>query len=77
MQAIRRLKAGSTTLIVAHRLSTVMDADEIVVLDHGVVRERGNHRSLMEHGGLYAQMLRRQVDGHPTAPDEIESELRS
>lgn len=71
MQAVRQIKAGSTTLIVAHRLSTVMDADEIVVLDQGVVRERGNHRSLIEHGGLYAQMWRRQVDGHAAAPDEI------
>lgn len=71
MQAVRQIKAGSTTLIVAHRLSTVLDADEIVVLDQGVVRERGNHQSLMEHGGLYALMWRRQVDGHATAPDEI------
>ncbi|MEW5782227.1 MAG: ABCB family ABC transporter ATP-binding protein/permease [Pseudomonadota bacterium] len=47
---------GRTTLIIAHRLSTVMNADEIVVLDAGRIVERGTHRSLLERGGLYAQM---------------------
>ncbi|MFN3883998.1 MAG: ABCB family ABC transporter ATP-binding protein/permease [Rhodocyclaceae bacterium] len=55
---------GRTTLIIAHRLSTVMNADEIVVLDAGRIVERGTHRSLLERGGAYAQMwaLQQQED---------------
>lgn len=53
---------GRTTLIIAHRLSTVVDADEIIVLDKGVVAERGNHEVLMARGGLYAEMWRRQQE---------------
>ncbi|WP_085317835.1 ABCB family ABC transporter ATP-binding protein/permease [Derxia lacustris] len=59
-QAIQReLKAiarDRTTLVIAHRLSTVVDADEILVLDKGRVAERGNHVALLMQGGLYAQM---------------------
>ena len=47
---------GRTTLIIAHRLSTVMNADEILVLDAGRIAERGSHRVLLERGGAYAQM---------------------
>jgi ATP-binding cassette subfamily B protein len=47
---------GRTTLIIAHRLSTVMNADEILVLDAGHIVERGAHRALLERNGLYAQM---------------------
>lgn len=47
---------GRTTLVIAHRLSTVMNADEILVLDTGRVVERGSHRQLLELGGIYAQM---------------------
>jgi ABC-type transport system involved in Fe-S cluster assembly fused permease/ATPase subunit len=59
-EALRRVSAGRTTLVIAHRLSTVVDADEIIVLDHGRVVERGSHRTLAAQGGLYAQMWRRQ-----------------
>jgi len=48
--------AGRTTLVIAHRLSTVMNADEILVLDQGRIVERGTHRSLLEMNGAYAQM---------------------
>jgi ATP-binding cassette, subfamily B, heavy metal transporter len=47
---------GRTTLVIAHRLSTVMNADEILVLDNGRIIERGRHRELLERGGAYAQM---------------------
>jgi ATP-binding cassette subfamily B protein len=44
---------GRTSFVIAHRLSTVRDADQIVVLDRGEVVERGDHRSLLAAGGLY------------------------
>jgi ATP-binding cassette subfamily B protein len=50
-----------TTIIIAHRLSTVVDADEIIVLDAGKVAERGSHTALMARGGLYAAMWARQA----------------
>jgi ATP-binding cassette subfamily B protein len=51
-----RIAVGRTTLIIAHRLSTVMNADEILVLDQGRIVERGRHRELLDDGGAYAQM---------------------
>jgi ATP-binding cassette subfamily B protein len=51
-----RIAEGRTTLVIAHRLSTVMDADQILVMDHGRIVERGTHRALLEAGGAYAQM---------------------
>jgi len=53
---LNRVAHGHTTLVIAHRLSTVMDADQILVMDHGRIVERGTHRELLERGGLYAQM---------------------
>lgn len=54
--ALDRIQEGRTTLVIAHRLSTVMDADQILVLDAGRVIEKGTHRELLEAGGTYAQM---------------------
>jgi ATP-binding cassette subfamily B protein len=53
---LERIAQGHTTLVIAHRLSTVMDADQILVMEAGRIVERGNHRELLERGGAYAQM---------------------
>jgi ATP-binding cassette subfamily C protein CydCD len=60
-QALKRLQADRTTIVIAHRLSTVRDADLIVVLDGGAVAETGNHDSLVAKGGLYARLVSRQL----------------
>jgi ABC-type multidrug transport system fused ATPase/permease subunit len=56
-EAIRRLAHGRTTLLVAHRLSTVVDADRIVVLEDGRVVESGRHADLVSAAGPYAQLI--------------------
>ena len=53
---LARIAQGHTTLVIAHRLSTVMDADQILVMDAGRIIERGRHRELLERNGAYAQM---------------------
>ena len=58
--ALERVSRGRTTLIIAHRLSTVVHADEILVLDKGVISERGKHEELLARGGLYAGLWSRQ-----------------
>ncbi|MGE4371703.1 MAG: ABC transporter ATP-binding protein/permease [Xanthobacter sp.] len=58
--ALDRVSAGRTTLVIAHRLSTVVNADEILVLSAGQVAERGTHLELLARGGLYAELWSRQ-----------------
>ena len=58
-EALDRLASGRTTIAIAHRLSTVFDADQIVVLDSGRIVERGRHDELIELGGRYAELVHR------------------
>jgi ATP-binding cassette subfamily B protein/subfamily B ATP-binding cassette protein MsbA len=62
LSALERLMAGRITLVVAHRLSTIRGADEILVLESGQVLERGSHADLARSGGLYSQLYRQQMD---------------
>ncbi|CAB5516833.1 ATM1-type heavy metal exporter [Achromobacter anxifer] len=67
---LREVSQGRSTLIIAHRLSTVADADEIIVLADGRIIERGRHPQLLAHGGVYAGMWARQQEGAQAgAPD--------
>ena len=56
-RALERLSQGRTTIAIAHRLSTAMRADRVLVLDHGVLVEDGSHEQLLEHDGQYAQLF--------------------
>ena len=61
-EALERLAEGRTTIAIAHRLSTVRDADQIVVLDQGRVAEIGTHDELIAAGGRYASLVLRDTD---------------
>jgi len=65
--ALERLLAGRTTLIIAHRLSTVLRANRLLVVDHGRIVEQGSHQELLEAGGLYARLYQHQF--RERAPD--------
>ncbi|MFG3313372.1 ABC transporter ATP-binding protein [Streptomyces albidoflavus] len=72
-EAIDALSADRTTLTIAHRLSTVRDADQIVVLDHGRIAERGTHGSLLAQDGLYTALVRK--DARPTAATPVPGDM--
>jgi ATP-binding cassette, subfamily B, multidrug efflux pump len=61
--AIAELMTGRTSIVVAHRLSTILHADEILVLQHGEIRERGSHRELLSMQGLYQRLYQLQLRG--------------
>ena len=70
-KALERLMVGRTTFVIAHRLSTLLRADQILVLDHSRIMARGTHQELLQTSDLYADIYRRQFaqDTVPTTPD--------
>jgi ATP-binding cassette subfamily B protein len=68
-RALERLKAGRTTIVIAHRLATVRGADRIVVVDEGRIVASGTHDALVSQGGLYADLARLQLDARSLAPN--------
>ena len=69
--ALRKVAYDRTTLVIAHRLSTVTDADEILVLRDGLIVERGSHAALLGAGGVYAGMWAAQVEQEEAAAHEV------
>lgn len=65
LTAMRELRRHRTTLIIAHRMSTVRDADRIIVFERGVVVGAGQHRELLEHNTLYRRLVEEFVDADP------------
>jgi ATP-binding cassette subfamily B protein len=71
-QALRQATAGKATIIIAHRLSSLMHADEIIVLEKGRIVERGNHARLLAQGGQYTRLYALEgQDGRPAAPSRV------
>jgi ATP-binding cassette subfamily B protein len=80
-QALKRLMAGRTTFIIAHRISAVKDADEIIILENGRIVERGTHDQLLKLRGVYYDIFRDQykdlvVDDMVKSRQEIERMVR-
>jgi subfamily B ATP-binding cassette protein MsbA len=61
-EAMKRILDNRTAIIVTHRLSTIKEVDEILVMDQGRIAERGNHQQLLKTNGLYAQLYNRQLE---------------
>ena len=70
-EALRRLMKGRTTIVIAHRLATITDADRIYVLDQGCVAESGTHRELLARGGIYARLYQHEAGEDAIAPVRI------
>jgi ABC-type multidrug transport system fused ATPase/permease subunit len=60
-EALDRIAAGRTVVVIAHRLSTVQAADTVAVVEGGCIAEQGSHQQLLEAGGVYAALVRRQL----------------
>lgn len=73
-QALRTALTGRTSLVIAHRLSTVKDADLVLVVDGGRIVERGTHDHLIDEGGLYAELYRTQFRQPGASPELPEGE---
>ncbi len=71
-QELKEVLKDRTTFIIAHRISSVKNADQIIVLDNGEIAERGNHKSLMEKGGIYYQMVMDQMSSAVKVEKEVQ-----
>jgi ATP-binding cassette subfamily B protein len=69
-RALKKVLAGRTSLVIAHRLSTVREADQILVVDGGRIVERGRHAELLAEGGLYADLYHTQFADQVEVQDE-------
>jgi ABC-type multidrug transport system fused ATPase/permease subunit len=74
-EAIDRLMTNRTVLVIAHRLATVRQADEILVLDAGRIIQRGTHTELLQQGGLYRTLYEMQFRDEPASPPGAASAL--
>ena len=74
-EAMKEAMAGKTVIAIAHRLSTVMDMDRLIVLDRGVIVADGSHTELLLQGGLYAELWRKQSGGFNPVAREEETEI--
>jgi hypothetical protein len=70
-EAIEKNLTNRTVIIIAHRLSTVERADRIIVIDHGAIAEQGPHKQLLHSGGLYSQLVKRQLLAAGEGCDEV------
>jgi ATP-binding cassette subfamily B protein len=61
LSRLRGVMRARTSIIISHRISTVRDADQIVVLDRGRLVEQGHHEELIRHGGMYAELYKKQL----------------
>ena len=69
-RAIRENTGSSTVILIAHRITTIMNADHIIVLDQGRIREQGTHEELLERGGLYRRIYELQTAGIDVEDDD-------
>jgi ATP-binding cassette subfamily B protein len=63
LKNLKRLRGNKTTIIIAHRISAVLEADEIIILEKGRIAEKGIHNELLERGGLYYEIYKTQFQG--------------
>jgi ATP-binding cassette, subfamily B, multidrug efflux pump len=72
LNELKTVMRGRTSILISHRVSTVKEADEIIVLDHGEIVERGSHDELLEQGGYYAELHKRQLLEEELAADSTD-----